>query len=201
MFKLLFYKNSFYICLLPKTNLLTALSSLNNTSNSVCEEQNYNAVYKDNAKALRNFIYYRCGDLDQAEDMTHEALISLWENCVKVPFEKARAFLYRVARNLIIDGARHEKVKLEFTKSSISGVGENPEQTYLKAEFEKRLESAISALPDGQREAFLMNRMDKLSYQEIADALDISVKAVEKRMHLALQSLKEQVAELNFIKI
>ena len=51
-------------------------------------------------------------------------------------------------------------------------------------------QSAISDLPEGQREVFLLNRIDKKTYKEIAEMLDISVKAVEKRMNLALQDLR-----------
>lgn len=58
------------------------------------------------------------------------------------------------------------------------------------AEFKAKLEQSINELPDGQREAFLMHRIDQLSYREIADRLDISVKAVEKRIHKALVKLR-----------
>jgi RNA polymerase sigma-70 factor (ECF subfamily) len=60
---------------------------------------------------------------------------------------------------------------------------------------------SISHMPETQREAFLMNRMDNMSYKEIADTLEISVKAVEKRIHLALVYLKENVSELKIHKI
>ncbi|HYG51486.1 MAG TPA: sigma-70 family RNA polymerase sigma factor [Flavobacteriales bacterium] len=169
---------------------------------SVCEKNNFNALYKDNARPLRNFIYYRCGDIAKAEDFTQEAMISLWENCMKVQFQKAKSFLYTVARNLIIDESRHNKVKLAFIKQdALNERPEDPSYIMEKKEFEKKLEEAISDLPETQRETFLMNRVDKMTFAEIAEALDISVKAVEKRMHLALSSLKEKIGELKFIKI
>ena len=63
------------------------------------------------------------------------------------------------------------------------------EATELKAQLQK----AINELPERQRTVFLMNRFDNQSYTEIAAALDLSVKAVEKRMHLALLSLRKVV--------
>ena len=60
-------------------------------------------------------------------------------------------------------------------------------------EFENKLNNAIKALPDGCREVFLMNRIDKLKYGEIAARLDLSVKAIEKRMSKAIGILKEQL--------
>ena len=57
----------------------------------------------------------------------------------------------------------------------------------------KKLNQVIKALPDGCREVFLMNRIDKLKYDEIAERLELSVKAIEKRMSKALGIIKEQL--------
>ena len=60
-------------------------------------------------------------------------------------------------------------------------------------EFMDKLQNAISDLTDGQREVFLLNRIDKKTYKEIAEMLEISVKAVEKRMHGALVKLRGKI--------
>jgi RNA polymerase sigma factor (sigma-70 family) len=168
---------------------------------SVCDEVIYNGVYKEHGKALRNFIYYKCGDLDKAKDIMQEALIKLWENCAKIELVKAKSFLYTVGQRILIDQIRHDKVKLEFTKRSEVNTANDPSFELIKKEFEQKLMQAISDMPETQREAFLMNRMDNMSYKDIAETLDISVKAVEKRIHLALLYLKENVKELKTHKI
>ena len=63
-------------------------------------------------------------------------------------------------------------------------------------EFRLRLEKAIAELPEKNRVVFLMNRIDKLTYKEIADQLNLSVKAVEKRMHKALLKLRSLSAKI-----
>jgi RNA polymerase sigma-70 factor (ECF subfamily) len=63
------------------------------TKESVCEENNFNSIYREHVRPLRNFIYYRCGNIAKAEDFAQEALISLWENCIKVSIEKSKSFL------------------------------------------------------------------------------------------------------------
>ncbi|MCE3228033.1 MAG: polymerase sigma factor [Bacteroidetes bacterium] len=168
---------------------------------SVCDEVNYKGIFKEHGKALRNFIYYKCGDLDRAKDIMQEALIKLWENCAKVELGKAKSFLYTVGQRILIDQVRHDKVKLEFTKKSEVNTANDPAFELIKKEFEQKLMQAISDMPETQREAFLMNRMDNMSYKDIAEALDISVKAVEKRIHLALLYLKDKVKELKTHKI
>jgi RNA polymerase sigma factor (sigma-70 family) len=186
------YKKYFYIHVVTSYEILM---------NSVCEEVNYKNIFKEHSKSLRNFIYYKCGDLERAKDIMQEALIRLWENCSKVELEKAKTFLFTVAQRIMIDNIRHDKVKLQFTKRSESNVANDPSYELEKKEFEQKLMSSISSMPESQREAFLMNRMDNMSYKDIAEALDISVKAVEKRIHLALLYLKEKVQELKIHKI
>ena len=60
----------------------------------------------------------------------------------------------------------------------------------------EKLENTISALPEKQREVFLLNRIEKKKYKEIALHLDISVKAVEKRMHQALLVMRKEIGNV-----
>lgn len=168
---------------------------------SVCEENNFRELFTQLATPLRNFLYYKCMDLDRAEDLMQEALVRLWENCAKVEFGKAKSFLYTVGQRLLIDQVRRQKTEWAFVERQSDRTDNDPAFELLHDEFGRRLQDAITALPDTQREAFLMNRIDQLSYAEIADRLGISVKAVEKRMHLALLFLKEKVEELQKHKI
>ena len=65
----------------------------------ICEEIVFSNFFKSHAKALRNYLLYKYGNEEQAEDVTQEAFIKLWENCANVPLEKAKSFLYTVANN------------------------------------------------------------------------------------------------------
>lgn len=171
-------------------------------SDSVCEEKNYQRLHKEYGKSVRNFIYYKCGNLEQAEDIVQEAYIKLWENCKSIVLEKAKSFLYTVSQRLMIDQIRHEKVHLNFIKEKLSEETRmDPSFFLIEKEFKEELERAISDLPEKQREVFLLNRIDKMSFEQIAEALEISVKAVEKRMHNALHTLKDKVKYLQTRKI
>ena len=55
------------------------------------------------ARHVRNFLYYKGAKSDEAEDLMQEAFLRLWRECKKVPAEKAKAFLFRVANNLFLD--------------------------------------------------------------------------------------------------
>lgn len=164
---------------------------------SVCEQGLFEQVFNTYSKTIRNFIYYKCGNLDQADDLVQDAFVKLWNNCAKVPFSKAKSFLYTVANNAFLNEVAHQKVKLKHQKALVNDVDyENPEFKYREKEFQEELNKAIANLSEKQREVFLLNRMEKKKYREIAEMLDISVKAVEKRMHGALKSLR---AEIKFL--
>lgn len=160
---------------------------------SVCQDSVFESFYRKHVKALRNFLYYKFSDLEQAEDCTQEAFIKLWQNCEQVPLEKAKSFLYTVANNLSLNQVAHKKVVLEFGKKTPqqSATSESPDYLMEEEEFKSKLLAAIANLNETQRTAFLMHRIDGKKYAEIAEELNISVKAVEKRIHLALMELRK----------
>ena len=164
---------------------------------STCKKAVFKQLFEQYAQSLQNFIFYKSGRVDLSEDCVQEAFIRLWKNCSKVPVEKAKSYLFTVANNLFLDDARHQKVVLEFQKkTSKKSIVENPEYLMQVEEFRARLMEAINQLPETQRTVFLMNRIDGMKYREIAVALEISQKAVEKRMHKALIELRKLTGKI-----
>jgi len=158
----------------------------------VCEETIYQNIFYSNAKNLRNFIFYKSGNMALAEDLVQEAFGKLWENCAKVELEKAKSYLFTIANNLFLNKVAHEKVVLKFEGAPHQDKDvQSPQYLLEEAEFKKQLEAAINNLPEEQRIVFLMSRIEKKKYREIAELLEISVKTVEKRMHLALVELRK----------
>jgi RNA polymerase sigma-70 factor (ECF subfamily) len=135
-----------------------------------------------------------------AEDLVQEAFIKLWNKCRDVVYATVVGFVYTIANRLFLDKMRSNKVSLKFEKSQVmQNDNEDPLFILRTDEFRTKIEGAISELPDGQREAFLLNRIDKLTYKEIALRLEISETAVEKRMTKALIKLKSKIEEFKNI--
>lgn len=161
-------------------------------SDNTCEEKVFKRVFYEQAASLRNFLYYKSGNLALAEDLVQEAFERLWKNCAKVTVAKAKSFLFTVGNNLFLNHVAHQKVVLKFEqRGHTQRSDETPEFLLEEQEFKRQLEQAIADLPENQRLVFLMNRIDKKTYKEIAELLGISVKAVEKRMHKALKALRK----------
>ncbi|MCH2082624.1 MAG: sigma-70 family RNA polymerase sigma factor [Saprospiraceae bacterium] len=161
-------------------------------TDDLCREENFKAVFMEQSEGLRNFMFYKTKSYQQAEDIVQEAFSRMWENCAKVVANKAKSYLFTIANNLFLNQVKHQKVVLKFEqRGHTQRTDEDPAFLLLEQEFKERLEKAISDLPEGQRVVFLMNRIDQMKYREIADTLQISVKAVEKRMHKALSALRK----------
>lgn len=164
----------------------------------ICEEVTFSGFFKAHAKSLRNYLLYKYGNEEQAHDVTQEAFIKLWENCSRVPLEKAKSFLYTVANNTLLNQIAHGKVVLEYSRNNAPAhsTGESPEFLMEEEQFKIKLQNAIAGLSEAQRTAFLMHRIDGKKYSEIAEELGISVKAVEKRLHGALLELRKEIDNL-----
>lgn len=164
---------------------------------SLCKTKVFERVFNQHAPSLYNFIYYKCGDADVSNDIVQEAFVKLWENCKKVLFLKAKSFVYTVAKNLFLNLNEHQKVRLKYHEINEEKINnQNPEYLMQESEFRDQLNQAIADLPEKQRVVFLLNRIDGKKYSEIAEMLNISVKAVEKRMHKALVVLREKIGKI-----
>jgi RNA polymerase sigma-70 factor (ECF subfamily) len=97
----------------------------------------------------------------------------------------------------MLNEVKHQKVVLKFQQDKpTSHTNESPEFLLEEHEYSLKLQKAISNLTEAQRVAFLLNRIEGKKHKEIALLLNISTKAVEKRIYGALKKLKEEIKEL-----
>ena len=153
-------------------------------------------VYDLYFDSLRKFLYYKTGDVDLSEDLVQEVFIKVWEKRATIKKETIKSLLYTIASNLMINHFKHKQVVMSHQGDVISQnrVETNSPQFQLEEkEFEKKLNHVIQLMPDGCREVFLMNRIEKLKYDEIADRLELSVKAIEKRMSKAIAIIRKEL--------
>lgn len=158
----------------------------------VCDEQTFSEIFRELSHSLRDYLYFLSGDLKLSEDFLQDIFFKLWEKCKDVPPEKARSFLFVVAKNEFLSHVEKKKVRLRYKERiQFRAEQEDPQYKLESAEFKQRLEDAIAALPEGQREVFLLNRIQKMTYAQIAESLGVSQKAVEKRMSKALKKMRD----------
>lgn len=162
---------------------------------SLCSELFFNDFYTTHIQAASNFAYYKSGDKSTSLDLAQEGFIKVWENCAKIDVLKAKSYLFTVINNLFLNKVKHQKVVFAYAKSSpyIDVDNQSPEYLLEEEEFKEKLKKAIEELTPGERSVFLMHRVDGKKYREIAETLEISQKAVEKRMSAALKKLRNKI--------
>ncbi|WP_423126764.1 RNA polymerase sigma factor [Gaoshiqia sp. Z1-71] len=101
-----------------------------------------------------------------------------------------------MANDLFITRYHKQKLTFNFFNTYVPNEKSlSPEDQLNYKELIDNYEKALRKMPEKQRVVFLLNRIDELKYKEIADQLGLSVKAVEKRMSLALEYLKEKLKD------
>ncbi len=166
-------------------------------SYNICDSKVFDTIFNTHAKNLKRFLYFKYNDMETAKDVMQESFIKLWNNCGKVEYIKAKAYLYKIANNAFLDIKRHQNVVYKHQKSFVNyNTPENPEFLMIEEEFLSKIERTIAELPEKDRQVFLLSRMEKKKYREIAQLLDISIKTVEKRMHNALIVIRKEIGNI-----
>jgi RNA polymerase sigma factor (sigma-70 family) len=165
---------------------------------------------------LRNFIRRRVPDPSDAEDIVQEVFYELVEaNRLLMPIEHVTGWLYRVARNRIIDLFRKKKPE-RFSDATIENEdGEimqvedllpspdaGPEELYMRSVLLDELELAIEALPEEQREVFIAHEIDGRSFKEMSAETGISMSTLLSRKRYAILHLRERLQNIynEFVK-
>jgi RNA polymerase sigma-70 factor (ECF subfamily) len=140
---------------------------------------------------IRRYIYYRGGDSVLADDVTQQAFLRVWEKQINIISGSERALLYKIASNEFIDQLRKRKTEVDFKNDfRINYDSISPEEQLEYEELSTKYQNILNNMKENQRVVFLLSRKEGLKYHEIAERLNISVKAVEKRMKGALALLK-----------
>jgi RNA polymerase sigma factor (sigma-70 family) len=155
------------------------------------------ALYRSESGRLARYFSRRVAP-HEVIDMVHETFRKLLgaANDRDVRFDNPEAYLTRVADNLVRDRARSLAQRASersepFDETQLGGP--DPHQQLEHRDTLKRIETALTTLKPKTREIFLMHRSDGLSYAEIADAMGMSVKGVEKQMTKALTHLRRRL--------
>jgi RNA polymerase sigma-70 factor (ECF subfamily) len=129
--------------------------------------------------------------MQEAEDIVQEAFLKIWERRAEIKKDTIKSLLYKITNNLFLNRIEHKKVTIRFvTEYNGNEYFNAPDFELEMREFDRKLQGAISDLDEKNRTVFLMNRIDDLTYSQIAENLGLSVKAVEKRMGKAIAFLK-----------
>jgi RNA polymerase sigma factor (sigma-70 family) len=156
---------------------------------------------------LRNFIRRRAPEGVDAEDILQDVFSEFVEAYrLMKPIEQAGAWLFRVARNRIIDLFRKRKLERMPEGPAAAEDGETfsleellpsadggPEQAYVRSVLLEEIEDALDELPREQREIFVAHEMEGRSFKELAAETGVSVNTLLSRKHYAVMHLRQRL--------
>jgi RNA polymerase sigma factor (sigma-70 family) len=169
------------------------------------------AISRDEPR-LRNFIRRRVADQGEAEDILQDVFYELIEAYrMMKPVEQVTAWLFRVARNRIIDRFRRKSREgLREELETVSEDGEvlkleellpspdaGPDAAYARSVLLEELDDALDELPDEQREVFVAHELMGRSFKQIAKESGVSVNTLLSRKHYAVLHLRERLGAIH----
>jgi RNA polymerase sigma-70 factor (family 1) len=163
------------------------------------DKNDFKALFDEYYESIRLYIYYKIAEKETADDIAQDVFMAIWEKRGTLKLQNIKSLLYKIASGFIVDYYRKCDVKADFSKWIRNYRTEVSESTDEQAEFNETMQryaNALNNMGEGQREVFMMNREEQLTYREIAERLNLSVKAVEKRMSGALKVLNDNMLTL-----
>jgi RNA polymerase sigma-70 factor (family 1) len=156
----------------------------------------FTELYNRHWKSLYYTAHAILENNETCRDIVQEVFTSFWQRRGEVAVEFPKTYLQQATRFQVFKAIQAEKTGREFYErlAAVSAdlVIENP---LLYKELEHLVRDLLDALPDDARRAFLLNREEKLTYAQIAQRMDISVKTVEKKMSQTLKHLRKGLSE------
>jgi RNA polymerase sigma-70 factor (family 1) len=135
----------------------------------------------------------------EAEELIQQVFLKIWEKRESInPGLSFKAFIFKIVLNDIynhIRKKRYENITSNIYLESVPNYTESTQELIFYRNLKEKLDKLIKNLPPKRREIFMLSRKRGLSNNDIADALDLSVRTVENQLHRALNYLKENLRE------
>lgn len=175
------------------------------------ESEKIGVVYTDERKRLLGYIRRRISDQVEAEDILQDVFYQLTVGFRDIrKIENLTAWLYRVADNRIIDLFRKKRpVSISYNENSkndddgpfslheiLPSLGSKPEDDELKEMIWETIEETLSELPEEQRNVFVANEFEDMSFKEIYERTGTGISTLISRKRYAVLALRERLNEL-----
>jgi len=171
------------------------------------QDRRISAAVEDQGARLRNFIRKRVADEADAEDILQDVFYEFVQAYrLMKPIEQAGAWLFRVARNRIIDLYRKRKNDPLRDEPAVAENGEllkledllpspdaGPEASFARNLLLVEIDDALEELPDEQREVFIAHELEGRSFKELAAETGLSVNTLLSRKHYAVLHLRRRL--------
>jgi RNA polymerase sigma factor (sigma-70 family) len=158
------------------------------------ERERIGVVVRREESRLRSFIRRRVADPRDAEDILQDVFTELVEaNQLLMPIEHLSGWLFRVARNRIIDLFRRRKSESLELEDLLPSPDAGPDAELARTMLLDALEAAIAELPEEQRDVFVGHELEGRSFKEMAKESGVSINTLLSRKRYAVLHLRERL--------
>ncbi|MFN4950874.1 MAG: RNA polymerase sigma factor [Flavobacteriales bacterium] len=156
----------------------------------------YNDWVDNFADVIYRFALKNTRDSEQAKDLVQDAFEKLWIKKDQIDASKAKAYLFQIVSNALIDRARRAKLNATFREQLSS----NDSLVFNESvDLKKTLEDAVAKLPDIQRHVILLRDYEGYSYEEIGEITSLSEQQVKVYIFRARQKLRSMLVNPELI--
>lgn len=190
-------------------NINTSFESNKFKSFKKGEEAAFKYFYDKYFRRITSFSIQFIYDQDEAENLAQEAFINLWQNRKEIEsINGIQSFLYTYAKSKCLNLIRHNKVKDKFKNDLLNHKERELDIEVLNSiqfdtleltELERIINESINDLPPKTREVFIKKRFENKKNAEIAEEMNVTIKAVEAHMTKALKILKTKLSDYLFL--
>ncbi|MDR1919769.1 MAG: RNA polymerase sigma-70 factor [Tannerellaceae bacterium] len=163
-------------------------------------EKAFDIIFRKYFKSIYHFVYKICKSSEDAEDLTQEIFVKLWENAQTVSIVSLKGYLFTLAKGMVIDWTRKKVNQLVFeTLADKHAVCAEEFESNEKAFFEyllSMIHHIAQSMPERRREVYCLRWKEGLSRKEIAERMGISVATVDVHLQKALESLRAAVSKV-----
>ena len=158
------------------------------------DRQAFGELVELHRPGVLNVVYRMCGDPALAEEAAQEAFIRAWQNLRRYnPRFAFRSWLYRIALNQATDVLRRRRETVALDDEMRAEDADSPEAMLERKERAEQVRQAVLGLPSASRAVLILREYEEMTYQEIADALDIPIGTVMSRLNYARQQVRQNL--------
>lgn len=166
------------------------------------DENAFKTVFDQNFKKLYVFSFKLLKSHEQAEEVVNDAFLNVWMNRERIDVEQPiLPYLYTATKRLALNSLRSiasSQKAVEGLWNTIDEISNQTEEVVFSNDLQRIAESKIAVLPPQQQQIFKLSRYEGLSYEEIAQKLNLSKNTVRNHLSAALKSLRAQLNESDF---
>jgi RNA polymerase sigma factor (sigma-70 family) len=160
----------------------------------------FRKLAEEQSERIFTFAYYSLRSREEAEDVTQEVLVKLWQQMEAIEPGKLSTWVMRVTRNAVIDAARRRKTKsavfadgveIEVVEAITAANGPNAEEVLQSMEIRGELEEALEQIEEPYRSIIVMREIQGMTYAEVAASLEMPLNTVKVYLHRGRKKLRE----------